>query len=359
MKKIRTPNYFTVWRILISLFICMVYLSLAIHTQAFDMPRRTDCSGGGNAEQNCACTCVNPDSCNYNNKGSQNCSGTEIACCTTWETCYDDGHSKTWQCGGAPVNTPTPSPTTTPTRTPTPTPTATRTPTPTPTITSTPTPTLTSTPIPSPTLPPDACQCDSFIYNGVFTAGETADFTSFAKVNVSTYPDAKVNGITFHVERDGTEIATSDEVSADGPVRRLEGAIPFDVYNSIWRYDVPSEGNGEVAYRVWTQIACGSKTGMIIQKSNIAGASIERKVKISFFEKLNDFFSRLVAIIKNSQPLAWIKPPESNVLSAQVKVQDEEVVVPTQPMSIKYSNFTPASLITQTCSEMTFHLIYN
>ncbi len=271
---------------------------------------------------------------------------------TRWYDCEDS-------CGppGA-TDTPVPPPTNTPRPTRTPTPLATRTPTPTPTITSTPAPTLTSTPSPSPTLPPEACQCDSFIYNGVFTAGETTDFTAFAKVNASLYPDAKVNTITYHVERDGTEIANSGEVTATGPVRRLEGTIPYDVYNSIWRYDVPSEGSGEVAYRIWTQSTCGSNTGQILWESNVAGVSVQRKVKIGFFESLQNFFSRLLAVLKNSQPLAWIKPPQSNVLSAQVKVQNGEVV-PTQSMSIKYSNFTPASLIAQTCSEMTFHLIYN
>lgn len=321
---------------------------------------------------NCGYTPTNPEPCSFTcGSAQQSCTNLNQYTVNKMEVnefgcCEYNGFQCDNQCGGGhpcactsnPTNTPTTRPTRTPTPRPTrtPTPTTTRTPTPTSTVTPSPTPSETPTPTPTTVIDPIACECNGMEYTGTFSPGAEVVFTAKAKVDTTLHPEAKVESLTFHVERwDGTtrtEIAVSVPVLARGPLHRLNtDGTPYDEYLADWTYRIPEIDTGEIEYTVKVESACGSITAYMNKTESVV-LSTETVRKLTFIEKISGFFRTLISVLKNSSPIAHLLPQknETNILGITPG--------PTVPMTLKFHAFNPAEILPGSCSEQKFRIRY-
>lgn len=282
-------------------------------------------------------------------EGDDDCSPSSYECydyecrnreCLEEEDCICPGATAT-TVPTAPPGEPTytPVPTATPTKA-LPSPTSTPPGAPPPTATPIPPPASTPTPIPS-------CNCEKIEYQGEFKPGGEVTFTTYATVDDPTNNPAEVLNMVYHVHRGGRfgeEIATSPEISAEGPER--DDANNLDRYRTSWKFTAPSEGQGKVEYYVWVKINCGWKTGTQTVISQVKAGSIGQVV--NFFSSL---FGRLFGI-QNVVPTptpAEFGPPFVTVIA------------PTGAQSLQLGTFfpaTPTPVIEEGCTWVRFWVNY-
>lgn len=89
--------------------------------------------------------------------------------------------------------------------------------------------------------------------------------------------------MTYHVEQNGVEVATSGEVAASSPERTVDTAgQPIDRYTTNWDYTIPADLSSQSTYRVFAKITCGYKDPQLAPQS-LPGDEPNLLEKIWFF----------------------------------------------------------------------------
>ena len=189
---------------------------------------------------------------------------------------------------------------------------------------------------PSPT-PPAACNCDSVTYAGNFIGGGTMTITTFA---VSLFPDTtEVRTMTYHVEKDGTEIAVSDPITAE----KVPGSDTR--YQTQWDFLVPVGEGVAGHYRIWVKIACGRITASVL--------GTETPKKTTLLDSLLNFLSRVFLLNNrnNLQPLAVATPTGI----PDFDNSKPTVLAPTSK-SLQLGTFHPVTNLKVGCKEISFDI---
>ena len=189
---------------------------------------------------------------------------------------------------------------------------------------------------PTPTAPA-ACNCDSVTFTGNFITGATVTITTFA---VSLFPNTtEVRTMTYHVEKDGVEIAVSDPI----PAEKVPGSDAR--YQTQWDYTVP-EGEGAAGhYRIWVKIACGRITASVL------GTETPRKT--TFLDSLVNFLSRIFFLGNRDrlQPQAVATPTGISDFGNTKPT----VLAPTSK-SLQLGTFHPVTNLKVGCKEISFDI---
>lgn len=124
---------------------------------------------------------------------------------------------------------------------------------------------------------PVSCNCDGTEYSGTIDKGQSVTFTTYAKVENPEVNDAQVLNMTYHVEKDGTEVAASGPIAASSPVRQVDSrGVTIDRYSSDWTYTIPADTIPGTNYRIYTQILCTYKS---LVQPPVLGQSTDTQTK--------------------------------------------------------------------------------
>ena len=116
-------------------------------------------------------------------------------------------------------------------------------------------------------------------------------FTTFAKVENPSTNNAEVRNITYHVEKDGVEIANSGPISAGAPQSQTDqNGVPIERYTTNWNYTIPADNANSSTYRVYAKIVCGYKT-----QATVAPQSVPLK-QAGILDRIIFFFMDILGI---------------------------------------------------------------
>jgi len=187
-------------------------------------------------------------------------------------------------------------------------------------------------PTSTPAQTPDICTCDSVEIPSEISAGKTITITTYAKsLDVSK---VLVKYMVYHVSRNGTEITTSEQIPAE--IVTDEASAKYGMYYTKWDYTIPTDGAGEMNYRIWVDIACGYITAQNTSGVQVMGITTEIP---SFFTSIKKWISNLF-------------------IRDKVKGIEFRTVLAPKGSTLKLGTFYPATDISKGCHEATFNLHY-
>ncbi|OGG09720.1 hypothetical protein A2781_00905 [Candidatus Gottesmanbacteria bacterium RIFCSPHIGHO2_01_FULL_42_27] len=145
--------------------------------------------------------------------------------------------------------------------------------------------------------------------------------------------------MTYHVEKDGTEIAVSDPITAE----KVPGSDTR--YQTQWDFLVPVGEGVAGHYRIWVKIACGRITASVL--------GTETPKKTTLLDSLLNFLSRVFLLNNrnNLQPLAVATPTGI----PDFDNSKPTVLAPTSK-SLQLGTFHPVTNLKVGCKEISFDI---
>jgi hypothetical protein len=168
-------------------------------------------------------------------------------------------------------------------------------------------------------------------------SGQTITITTYA---TATLPDTTyVKSMIYHVEKDGKEIAKSEEIAAT----EIEGSN--GKYQTEWKYTIPTGETSVGSYHIWVQIKCAYKTtGLLYEERVVLGS---QATNTGLFGSVLGFFRSLFGLSSNPVPTATPAfSPDGNI----------EIFAPTGA-SLKLGTFRPVINLRIGCKEIWFDII--
>ncbi|OGG04042.1 hypothetical protein A2W14_06235 [Candidatus Gottesmanbacteria bacterium RBG_16_37_8] len=194
---------------------------------------------------------------------------------------------------------------------------------------------------PTPTLKPFICQNTNV--TGPIAAGSTFNIETFVR---ATQAEVTVN-LTYHVERNGTEIANSGLILA----LKVEGTT--DLYVGRWTYTVPSDNNGSGSYKIWLEINGHPPQAFLLDKQTVQvlGQSDQKNLT-----ELN-FIIDLIMKFFNIGPTPTYAPFEPYLTPVSGLEGTMTIYRPTGVATLQLGTFNPAINIQVHCDTITFTIL--
>ena len=160
--------------------------------------------------------------------------------------------------------------------------------------------------------------------------------------------------MVFHVEANGVEVAKSDPIAVGAPARTTDAAgKPIDRYKASWNYTIPSQGNGEVAYRAFVTIKCTYKTqGQASTNMSTAVLAASTQNEPTLFGRLLQFFQAIF----NFTPASSFPTPTPYIFPSGVDMRSG--AARTLKLGTLDLNATLVPRVEKACKEVRFWIQY-
>ena len=152
--------------------------------------------------------------------------------------------------------------------------------------------------------------------------------------------------MVYHVEKDGVEIATSDQVRAT--------IVPGsnERYETSWNYTIPEGEDAPGQYRIWVKITCARKSAST-GNTQTAVLGEETEGRVTLLDAFMNFINRFFFLNKQLTPQA-VPTPAGMPGPDQGK---PVVLAPSGARTLQLGTFHAVVNLKIGCKEITFTIL--